>query len=225
LQWARRLEAEFFAQGDKEKSLALPTSFLMDREKPGVSTSQIGFFDFVVLPLFRALARGAPAASDVLLSVTANYQHWRDLETSGVDGGDAAGKRAVRSQSSLSVSSTAEEASMNNSNFGEVITTAGRKRSGRTRQRASKWWASVRQRTPSPSSAAAGLRSTTCKGVSSIDPPCPEAESKCAIAGCSRRSYNGAPGQYCCKRCRDNCLEAEGHERHCEQKHKACAET
>jgi len=35
--WVQRLESEFFAQGDQEKALGLPVSFLMDREKPGVS--------------------------------------------------------------------------------------------------------------------------------------------------------------------------------------------
>lgn len=156
LEWVRRLESEFFAQGDQEKHLGLPVSFLMDREKLGVSKSQIGFFDFVVLPLFRALARAAPAASDMLFGVTDNYQRWRDLETSGVDGGDAAGKRAaekraLRSQSSLTVSSAADEISTSTVHFGEEISTSVKKRSGRARQRAAKWWGSVRQRTPSPS--------------------------------------------------------------------------
>jgi hypothetical protein len=150
LEWVGRLEAGFFAQGDKEKQLGLPVSFLMDRENPGASKSQVGFFDFVVLPLFQALARAAPAASDVLHSVTDNYQRWRDLESSGETNGDAAEKRALRSQSSLTVS-FAEDIAMSTIHYGQEICTAGRKRSGRARQRAAKWWKSVRQRTPSPS--------------------------------------------------------------------------
>jgi len=139
LKWVQRLEIEFFAQGDREKQLGLPVSFLMDREKPGASKSQVKFFDFVVLPLFRALARVAPNASHVLFCVTDNYQSWRDIEMSGVDGDDA---KAPRSQSSLTVSPTAST----------DTTPFRRKRSGRARQRAAKWWASVRQRTPSPNS-------------------------------------------------------------------------
>jgi len=92
LKWVARLEAEFFAQGDKEKHLGLPVSFLMDREKPGVTKSQVGFFDFAVLPLFQALARAIPSCSDMLNNVTGNYQQWKSLETSGVDGGNAADK-------------------------------------------------------------------------------------------------------------------------------------
>merc|ERR1712048_811540 len=149
LKWLQRLEIEFFAQGDREKQLGLPVSFLMDREKPGASKSQVKFFDFVVLPLFRALARVAPNASHVLFCVTDNYQSWRDIEMSGVDRDDAT---AHRSQSSLLVSPTAGAASTEKDQNGQEITMPARKRSGRSRQRAAKWWASVRQSTPSPNS-------------------------------------------------------------------------
>jgi hypothetical protein len=73
LSWVQRLEAEFFAQGDMEQEMGLPISFLMDREKPGASETQLGFFDFVVLPLFRLLCRAAPSALPLLSSVQANY--------------------------------------------------------------------------------------------------------------------------------------------------------
>jgi len=127
LQWVRRLEFEFFAQGDREKQLGLPVSFLMDREKPGASKSQVGFFDFVVLPLFRGLARAAPAASEVLFGVTENYQRWRELETTGVDAEDVAPKRAPRSQSSLSAPLATDSISTNTSQFGQEIAMPVRK--------------------------------------------------------------------------------------------------
>jgi hypothetical protein len=79
LPWVRRLEAEFFAQGDKEQEAGLPISFLMDRSKPGASETQVGFFDFVVLPLFRLLGRAAPDASPLLAAVEANYVAWGAL--------------------------------------------------------------------------------------------------------------------------------------------------
>lgn len=71
--WVRRLEAEFFAQGDREEEAGLAISFLMDRKKPGASETQLGFFDFVVLPLFRALFHAVPDASPMLAAVEANY--------------------------------------------------------------------------------------------------------------------------------------------------------
>jgi len=71
--WVRRLETEFFAQGDQEKEAGLGISFLMDRKKPGASETQLGFFDFVVLPLFRSFLQAVPGASPMLASVEANY--------------------------------------------------------------------------------------------------------------------------------------------------------
>lgn len=50
--WVNRLQDEFFHQGDLEKSAGLPVSPLFDRDKPGVTSSQPGFFDIIALPLF-----------------------------------------------------------------------------------------------------------------------------------------------------------------------------
>ncbi|CAE8739809.1 unnamed protein product, partial [Polarella glacialis] len=134
VQWVRRLEEEFFAQGDKEKERGLPVSFLMDRSKPGAAATQVGFFEFVVLPLFRSLVRAAPAANPLLVSVLENYQRWRDEAsppelTAAVQ--DAPG-------SSSDPASVAESSD----------TVQSKRKSGRSRQRAAKWWAGVRQRTP-----------------------------------------------------------------------------
>jgi len=75
--WVERLEEEFFAQGDREKALGLdPVSFLMDRDKPGVSQTQTGFFEHVALPLYRALASAVPRAGPMLLAVEANHTRW-----------------------------------------------------------------------------------------------------------------------------------------------------
>ena len=66
MKWVEGLTEEFFAQGDDEKRQGLPVSFLMDRDKPGVSSSQVGFFDFVVLPLFRAWVAVFPKSQPML---------------------------------------------------------------------------------------------------------------------------------------------------------------
>jgi hypothetical protein len=39
--WVQNLEEEFFRQGDAEKRNDLPVSALFDREKPGVTKSQV----------------------------------------------------------------------------------------------------------------------------------------------------------------------------------------
>jgi len=81
LYWVKHLEEEMFIQGDKEKEVGIhPVSFLMDRDKPGASQTQVGFFKFVVLPLFRALGRALPAAKPMVSAVEANNRRWCDLE-------------------------------------------------------------------------------------------------------------------------------------------------
>lgn len=88
LRWVRRLEQEFFEQGDREKESGLhdSVSFLMDRDKPGVTQSQVGFFDFVVLPMFRAMVDAFPRAQPMLSAVEANYRRWQAIEAAAEKG-------------------------------------------------------------------------------------------------------------------------------------------
>ncbi|KAG2436288.1 hypothetical protein HXX76_006599 [Chlamydomonas incerta] len=78
--WLGVLEEEFFSQGDRERALGLPISPLFDRAKQGVSKSQVGFYDFVALPLVHALASAFPGARPLMESFVANYDHWRAVE-------------------------------------------------------------------------------------------------------------------------------------------------
>eukprot|EP00960_Hanusia_phi_P064629 765852-Hanusia_phi.AAC.14 len=95
IRWAERLEEEMWRQGDLEKHRDLKVSFLMDREKPGVTRSQPGFVDFVVLPLFETWAACFPKCqvlvdreprppprkkSEQLAGVQANCDHWKEME-------------------------------------------------------------------------------------------------------------------------------------------------
>eukprot|EP00877_Chromochloris_zofingiensis_P004948 jgi/Chrzof1/14454/Cz09g03160.t1 len=56
-QWVLCLEEELFRQGDREKAVGLAVSPLMDRDKHGITKSQVGFFDIVALPLFQTFAQ------------------------------------------------------------------------------------------------------------------------------------------------------------------------
>ncbi|KAG2485174.1 hypothetical protein HYH03_016064 [Edaphochlamys debaryana] len=78
--WLAGLEEEFFRQGDKEKALGLPISPLFDRAKQGVSKSQVGFYDFVALPLVHALTSRFPGAQPLMRTFVSNYNHWRGVE-------------------------------------------------------------------------------------------------------------------------------------------------
>ncbi|KAG2490637.1 hypothetical protein HYH03_011028 [Edaphochlamys debaryana] len=78
--WLSVLEEEFFRQGDREKELGLPISPLFDRSKQGVSKSQVGFYDFVALPLVHALASAFPGAQQLKGCFLTNYNHWRVVD-------------------------------------------------------------------------------------------------------------------------------------------------
>lgn len=81
MRWVQRLEREFFAQGSQENKLGMPVSFLMDCDKPGVSETQVGFFNFCALPLFRVFVGAFANVAPMLLAVEANYETWSDIDS------------------------------------------------------------------------------------------------------------------------------------------------
>ncbi|KAG2425824.1 hypothetical protein HXX76_013449 [Chlamydomonas incerta] len=99
--WLTSLEEEFFRQGDRERQLGLPISPLFDRAKQGVSKSQVGFYDFVALPLVHALSSAFPGSKPLMRCLLRNYNHWRvsegqppvEIPCGGVRGGSQDQKR------------------------------------------------------------------------------------------------------------------------------------
>eukprot|EP00877_Chromochloris_zofingiensis_P005018 jgi/Chrzof1/14517/Cz09g05220.t1 len=94
-QWVLCLEEELFRQGDREKAVGLAVSPLMDRDKHGITKSQVGFFDIVALPLFQTFAQipdsdvypdllmccslqKFPESEPILHAVKENYNMWKD---------------------------------------------------------------------------------------------------------------------------------------------------
>eukprot|EP00929_Paragymnodinium_shiwhaense_P041489 TRINITY_DN21535_c0_g1_i1.p1 TRINITY_DN21535_c0_g1~~TRINITY_DN21535_c0_g1_i1.p1 ORF type:complete len:963 (+),score=193.93 TRINITY_DN21535_c0_g1_i1:64-2952(+) len=55
--WSRRITAEFHSQGDEEQSLGIPCSPLCDRTNFVLSSSQIGFLQFVCIPTWTQMGR------------------------------------------------------------------------------------------------------------------------------------------------------------------------
>jgi hypothetical protein len=53
MHWTALIMEEFFHQGDEEKRLGLQVSPLMDRKSTVVSKCQLGFIDFIVMPLYQ----------------------------------------------------------------------------------------------------------------------------------------------------------------------------
>ena len=78
--WCDILNGEFFRQGDleKEKGIGL-TSPLNDREHPDKPKSQIGFYNFVCLPLYNLVAKLFPPLSVNADSVRSNLAVWMSL--------------------------------------------------------------------------------------------------------------------------------------------------
>eukprot|EP00002_Diphylleia_rotans_P002468 TRINITY_DN1155_c0_g1_i2.p1 TRINITY_DN1155_c0_g1~~TRINITY_DN1155_c0_g1_i2.p1 ORF type:complete len:770 (-),score=192.75 TRINITY_DN1155_c0_g1_i2:478-2787(-) len=73
--WTDRVQTEFYEQGDKEASLGLDISPFMDRKTSNIPKSQVGFINFVVMPLFEAF--NFTKDYDVLLNqLKANQHMW-----------------------------------------------------------------------------------------------------------------------------------------------------
>ena len=78
--WSIRLEEEMWQQGDTETNLGMKVSFLMDRNKPGVTKSQPGFLDFVIRPLFDTWVACFPSCRVLLDRIEVNYSYWKAKE-------------------------------------------------------------------------------------------------------------------------------------------------
>lgn len=77
LEWTDRVMKEFFSQGDKEKELGLAISPMMNREKPNLEKSQIGFIDYVISPLYRLWASVVGKEAGVCLeNIDKNRAYW-----------------------------------------------------------------------------------------------------------------------------------------------------
>lgn len=76
LRWVSLLEEEFFRQGDRERSLGLSISPLMDRAAGGITLSQPGFFTVVAMPLYNALATYFPGCGPLVAAVRDNLAMW-----------------------------------------------------------------------------------------------------------------------------------------------------
>mmetsp|Transcript_150637 Transcript_150637/g.419914 ORF Transcript_150637/g.419914 Transcript_150637/m.419914 type:complete len:519 (+) Transcript_150637:179-1735(+) len=82
LKWTKRVLEEFWAQGDEEKRLGLPLSPLCDREteQRAVPKGQIGFVNFVILPLFTPLAQLIPQAQEAVDHLSKNKAFWEEQD-------------------------------------------------------------------------------------------------------------------------------------------------
>ncbi|RKO91779.1 hypothetical protein BDK51DRAFT_33667, partial [Blyttiomyces helicus] len=73
--WCRLIIDEFLRQGDLEKRLNIPVSPYCDRDNLNIPSSQSGFIDYVVLPLFEAYDKFVPVPA-ILSELGRNREHW-----------------------------------------------------------------------------------------------------------------------------------------------------
>lgn len=74
--WVNQLEEEFFRQGDVERQNGMTISPLFDRAKQGITKSQVGFFDIVIIPLFHTFGKVFNNCRPLLTYVMRNYRYW-----------------------------------------------------------------------------------------------------------------------------------------------------
>ena len=78
--WVNRVLKEFFDQGDKEKELGLPVSYLCDRNTVTIPDSQLGFIKFIVYPLFNSLSDVYPNIKMILSLIKSNEEEFLKLK-------------------------------------------------------------------------------------------------------------------------------------------------
>eukprot|EP00033_Pygsuia_biforma_P002409 GCRY01002671.1.p1 GENE.GCRY01002671.1~~GCRY01002671.1.p1 ORF type:complete len:1001 (+),score=271.40 GCRY01002671.1:321-3323(+) len=83
--WTERINNEFFAQGDRERSQGYPVSQFMDRHTMNIAKSQIGFLDFVVRPLVKAWCNAVNSFGP-LRGLDYNREFWVKLHAREIGG-------------------------------------------------------------------------------------------------------------------------------------------
>ena len=83
LKWVELLSEEFWLQGDKEKSMNLPVSFLCDRDSYNIPQSQVGFIKGFIIPTYDCLVNIFPSLKYALDNANTNLKKWEKLVTKG----------------------------------------------------------------------------------------------------------------------------------------------
>ena len=78
-QWVKLLCEEFWIQGDKEKSLGIPVSFLCDRDKIDVPASQVNFLRGFIISSFDSLVDIFPNLKFTMDNAKNNINEWQKL--------------------------------------------------------------------------------------------------------------------------------------------------
>ncbi|KAJ3255864.1 High affinity cAMP-specific 3',5'-cyclic phosphodiesterase 7A [Boothiomyces macroporosus] len=81
--WTQLIMDEFFKQGDQEKARGMPISMFMDRNSTDIPKCQLGFIDYIVLPLYESWHAYSNAVKGHIDNLLANKAHWKSVAESG----------------------------------------------------------------------------------------------------------------------------------------------
>merc|ERR1719317_1475947 len=76
-EWSKRLSKEFLDQGDRELELGMEPGALFDRRKVNMEKGQIGFIDFVILPLWINWTTFIGADEEWINQINLNKEEWQ----------------------------------------------------------------------------------------------------------------------------------------------------
>jgi hypothetical protein len=79
IKWTDLVMNEFWEQGDKEKSLGFPISFLCDRVGASIPKAQIGFTEGIVIPLLIYVVEIFPNLSFLKANIEKNMVVFKEL--------------------------------------------------------------------------------------------------------------------------------------------------
>ena len=79
LRWVELLTEEMWNQGDKERKMNLPVSFLCDRNNYDVPKSQVGFIKAFIIPIFDVLTEIFPTLHYLRENAYNNLKKWDQL--------------------------------------------------------------------------------------------------------------------------------------------------
>jgi cAMP-specific phosphodiesterase 4/high affinity cAMP-specific and IBMX-insensitive 3',5'-cyclic phosphodiesterase 8 len=74
--WVNCLQEEMFRQGDLEAAAGMCISPMCDRNEGGIMGSQVEFFDFVGIKMFKMMSTEFPKTEPLFEGLMSNYKHW-----------------------------------------------------------------------------------------------------------------------------------------------------
>jgi hypothetical protein len=84
--WVSLLQEEHWRQGDVERELGMRVSHMMNRHGGGITDSQMGFFEIIVLPTFEVFSSCFEGARTLYHRVQSNYEYWLKAAKNGQSG-------------------------------------------------------------------------------------------------------------------------------------------